>query len=316
MSESAGSTPSASAELVAVADTIIAGRQSQFRELIGVVAGKPSPTGLRWAEIDLYEAFDPETSNCEKANPWRNWSVYVLFVPLLLTWVGLSVAVKDYNELPAAERRVRSFFEVWVDGGQSTFLGVNLSLFNIAIAVAMVFVAAIALGIMSDRHANTVNEQRDALRSALTTASLSLTSKYPRSAEGATVTLEAFALDLQDASAKASAVLERIAEHSARLTQELAENARSSARLIDQASRQAIDKHSLVVNDMNQALGFATDALIRASMAAQALTASTELDRHRREEQDRVISHLSDILADIKLLAPDSRATDDYEPSP
>lgn len=303
-------------QLEGVADTVIVGRQEQFRALIEAVKADPSPSSYHWVDIDLYEAFDPETSIREKRNPWRNWSVYVLFLPLLLTWIGLSIAVRDYNNLPESQRVTRSFFEVWVEGSSDSFLGGALSLFNLAIAVAVVFVVAIGLGVASDKHAEDVDEQRDDLRSALTSASLALNAKYPRTPEGTAAALGSFTEDLQQASVQASQVLTQLADQAKTVNEQLSANARESAALIDRAGRDALDKHMKVVAEMDRALGFATEALAQASVAAQTLATSTELDRRRRQEQDRAISRMSDLLADLQLTTANMMPPEDYEPAP
>lgn len=278
--------------------TLQPAHRAHGEQLVDVLAGRASQGA--WAEMDLYEAFDPRTSMVEKTNWARVVSMYVLFVPLLLTWVGLWLAVDAYNALPAAERRARSFFEVWVSGAPSPRFGITASLSELAIGVAAVFLIAIASGMLAERHSARLDKRRDALRCALLSASLALQQRYPRSTADATAALR----DLRRAiaaSTDAMASLMTSLDSSTRSILDTADaRAQAAVGAIDAISEQAARRHTESTEMIERGIAHATGALQHASTAAAGLAQATELDRARREEYDRFVSHLAETVARLR----------------
>jgi hypothetical protein len=287
-------------QLKAVMPAVLPQPREQLKGLVHVLEGRGPAGSSSWVHIDLHEAFDPESSVIERTNWSRLVSVYVLFVPLLMTWVGLWLAVDAYNALPVSERRARSFFEVWVSGAESPLLGLTFSLSELARTVAAVFVIAILAGLNADRLSGRVDARRDALRSALTSASLALHRRYPSTPADATGALDDFAARLEGLSHRISALANGLDSSTHLILESMRERVDTASATVAQMAQNATSEHMGVVRQMDEALANTVLALQEAAKAAQSIAHSSELDRARRAEYDKVVSHLADSAARLR----------------
>ena len=241
-------------QLKAVMPDVLPERRDQLEALVDVLEGRGPAGSSSWAHIDLHEAFDPESSVVERTNWSRLVSVYVLFVPLLMTWVGLWLAVDAYNGLPASERRERSFFEVWVSGAESPLLGLTFSLSELARTVAMVFLIAILAGLNADRHSRRTAVRRDALGSALTSASLALHRRYPSTPADATGALDEFTARPEGLSHRIAALANGLDSSMTLILESMRERVDTASSTVAQMARDAAREHMDLVRQMDQGL--------------------------------------------------------------
>lgn len=290
-------------QLRSVLPDIVPDRRHHFEELIAAVEDPASGEGSAWAGVDLFEAFEPDNTVLERTNIWRVASVYALFLPLLVTWLGLAGAVAHYNSLPAEERAQRSFFEVWVSGVDFSFLGMPFrnSLGVLALLVAIVVLVAIVTGVAADRYNKQLDQHRNDLRAALTSASRLLNQRYPQSSADAADALVTFAARLDSVAAGLTSLVNEVAASTRGAIAAIVQQSKQGSEELTAANIEALGRHAQVIEQMEVAVARATEGLQQAALAAQSIAASTELDQRRREEYDRIASHMADTAADLRM---------------
>lgn len=290
-------------ELTSLSQHIVPDRRAHLQSLADALQDPASGEGSAWAGVDLFEAFEPDTTVLERTNIWRVASVYALFLPLLVTWLGLAGAVAHYNSLPAEERAQRSFFEVWVSGVDFTFLGMPFrnSLGVLALLVAIVVLIAIIAGIAADRYNKQLDQHRNDLRAALTSASRLLNQRYPQSSADAADALVTFAARLDSVAAGLTSLVNEVAASTQGSIAAIVQQSKQGSEELSAANLEALGRHAQVTEQMEVAVARATEGLQQAALAAQSIAASTELDQRRREEYDRIASHMADTAADLRM---------------
>ncbi|MEU0478541.1 hypothetical protein ABZ260_05040 [Streptosporangium sp. NPDC006013] len=178
-------------------DPRLATREDELRDL--ALAITDSDRAERWCEVDLFAAFSPEDSIVPSREPAETkrkktfrWfgiflSSFLVFAPILITWLGLRQATEAYGEVLQAngsEAAQQPFLEMWQQG-----FGGRLNGFFKFDNIALCTLVAIALLISwtvyenvtrnsEERQDNTSERDlallRARLRRALTRASLLL----------------------------------------------------------------------------------------------------------------------------------------------
>ncbi|WP_062428742.1 hypothetical protein [Herbidospora daliensis] len=177
------------AELRALAD--LPGLDSRARQLRDLAEAVVEPAqGERWCDLDLFAAFDPADSVQDFPADSRflkklDWiQSVIIFLPIVVTWLGLKVATTAYGETLAAggvEAARRPFLEMWQQGFDGR-LSVWWRFDNIAIGTLIAIAAVVAITITErvkrrqaeDRAVDEAAALRSRLRAALTEASLIL----------------------------------------------------------------------------------------------------------------------------------------------
>lgn len=128
------------------------------------VAGSPSEAD--WAHADLYRVLNPEriASSYETkvaSGTWVRWFEFfrnvLVILPLAVTWIGISVAVRGYADLLESEpqQAAQSFIYLWQSGFNGT---VWLTLERLAaidgVILLLVFVLSLALAFYSATRQN------------------------------------------------------------------------------------------------------------------------------------------------------------------
>lgn len=155
----------------------LATRRAELDDL-GAALAATDPSGLdRWTDIDLVGAFArPEsvaaTTRTEEEHPAWSWLEAVLgalvFVPLILTWYGLTRASSAYEALTGADPKMaaRPFLQLWQSGfeghltGAFTFGHVAMSA---TVAIVVLFTLVLVHGL---RRSNVGRREESARRRA------------------------------------------------------------------------------------------------------------------------------------------------------
>jgi hypothetical protein len=185
-------------------------RERQLRDLAGALrAYKSTPADVEsargWAGVDLFSAFlSEEPGRQETGRPAKFWSridvvVQVLvFVPILLTWIGLAVAA-------FVAKSGESLLQAWQTGNPS-----GLKFHWVAVYTALVVFLLIVVSAALILHNRSLEQRQARLRQdlaeALTTADLELTPLRIGITEHIAQELDQAADKLSEAAARIEAV--------------------------------------------------------------------------------------------------------------
>ncbi|WP_406312654.1 hypothetical protein OHA77_29430 [Streptosporangium sp. NBC_01639] len=176
----------------------LAARQDQLRDLTDAIAD-PGKAG-RWCEVDLFSAFSPDDivlvaggpagTASPPGNPGRRHRFgtaigpVLVFVPILITWLGLMMATGAYGDVLAADgldAARRPFLEMWQQGFDGRLPGFfkfdNIAFCTLAAIFCLIFWTVFENITRSSREEASDRDLaalRSRLRRALTQASLIL----------------------------------------------------------------------------------------------------------------------------------------------
>lgn len=161
-----------------------AGRESQLRSLAGALRDPDEARG--WREIPLHAAFAnlAFTAETRTAAPLR-WlhmaRAAAVFLPLLVSWLGIHGAVDAYRERLAADpdQGAQTFFREWLGGFDGDlWLSFDRMAAIVVASIAVLIAVAVAVEWLqrqeNDQALATETELRDRLDAALTEAALHL----------------------------------------------------------------------------------------------------------------------------------------------
>lgn len=268
--------------------------QSRRQQLLQLVDGLRSPGLARaqeWAHIDLIGAFDPDSSihgRSGSSTVWRSIATFGMFVPLLLTWVGLHEAIVAFERM-SSDERADTFFEQWIRGfGEySGPLGSLNSLSAISFLTAGVFALLILAGWLGDSSSRRAAEQREAFRGALTDAMRLLGVRFPRTPVD--VVAATRVLTEQMRSAGAAAV---DAQAALRAGQE--EVLRRTSDVVDRMHAELAAAQGELLESLQAGLAQCTQAMVTSGELVATMANHTRDELSRSADRDRILVHVAD----------------------
>ncbi|MGB8021917.1 MAG: hypothetical protein WCF04_11865 [Candidatus Nanopelagicales bacterium] len=268
--------------------------QSRRQQLLELVDALRSPGLLRaqqWAHIDLIGAFDPDSSihgRTSSSTVWRSIATFGMFVPLLLTWVGLHEAIVAFERMPLVER-ADTFFEQWIRGfgEHSGPLGSLNSLSAISILTAGVFALLILAGWLGDSSSRRAAEQRAAFRGALTDAMRMLDVWFPETPVD--VLAATRVLTEQMRSAGAAAV---DAQSAIRAGQ--AEILRRTSDVVDRMHSELAAAQAELLESLQAGLAQCTEAMVTSGELVATMANHSRDELSRSADRDRILVHVAD----------------------
>ena len=247
-------------------------RRDSLLELAGAL---DSDKAHLWAKVDLFAAFGEDSVSVPKADSrdrqivWFEWARNLLvLVPLVITWLGVWLASREYGELTRAagederlrEISTRPFIALWEQGFQVPGFegGTWFSLTKVALldmtAIALVIVVSFIVGALRvSREVGIERQYQETwndLREALTEASYHL------------------AASAFDTPAKVTEELGRATEKLASITDHVIATEERAGHRHDQISRsidvfnERLDAHGQVLAGLNATAAQARDGLL------------------------------------------------------
>ncbi|MBW8485534.1 hypothetical protein [Actinomadura parmotrematis] len=178
------------------ADPLLAARADQLRDLAAAMTDRGAAE--RWCEIDVFAAFPPDTADrpagrrAPTDRKTRRWVLrgidvvlpVLVFVPIAITWFGLTQATGAYGEAIAAsgtDIARRPFLELWQQGFGGRLAGwarfdsiAMMTLTGIGLLMVLTVTERILLRSAEERAEHEEQALRSRLRTALTSAALHL----------------------------------------------------------------------------------------------------------------------------------------------
>ncbi|RZD87489.1 hypothetical protein [Streptomyces albidoflavus] len=158
------------------AEPALATRQAELEHLAEAVSDQDGNRLDRWAEVDLLHTFvRPESVAATTRSPeeHRGWAWLeaglgaFVFLPLVLSWYGLTQASRAYQEL-VAERpaaAARPFLQLWQTGFEGHLSGVH-TFGSVALGATAVIVVLLALALVHGARGAAVDRREERGRRA------------------------------------------------------------------------------------------------------------------------------------------------------
>lgn len=306
---------------------VVQARQPELRELIEALRSPGLRDAQQWAHIDLVTAFDPPTAihGRDRASSfWRGVATYGVFVPLVLTWLGLHQAIRAFERMPADDRP-GNFFESWIRGFPSEyagFLGPFNSLSWLAVLTATLFVLLIVAGSLAESAGRDTDDRRAEFRGALTDAMRLLDVRFPESPAAAAAVMEELAEQIRTAregSAKTqqslldtqAEVLRATSDAVVGMTGRLADQHEEATARLRAASEQyqqdlaglhaeALRTQRDLLASLNAGLAQCSEAMVEAGALVSAMANHTRDELSRTTDYDRILTHVADSALRIR----------------
>ncbi|GGL56793.1 hypothetical protein [Planomonospora parontospora] len=295
-------------------------RRAQLRELSRAITD--SDQAERWCEVDLFSAFSaedtvlPEEVSRKPVAWFRRADSFVgpglVFLPILVTWLGLKAATTAYGQALAAggpEVARRPFLEMWQQGFDGRLAGF-FKFDNIALCTLLAIGAVIAWTITAsrtrdsqeDRMEHELTNLRARLRGALTEASLVLGQVRLSSPARFTAELTKAAAELTSVSTAARQVQTDLVETAAKAQADLTETmTRTRADLLTTVSQAQSDLLTTVSRTQSELVDALTRSQDAGEKTAQTLAASAT-------DMQRAVDVLGRRLAEINVTCDDMTA--------